>query len=153
MWNHGSRVLDDVRERQVMKDSYKEFRSSISFAPKLHVFRNFHCISSVIIFLLEVIRASTSVMKTCFVPMCKSDRVPKDKVSEWQRLIPRKDKVLTSNHFICEKHFSEEFIRPEVNTELYSVSTIFDHQVFNLIKYCSETVHCDRDDVVNYRIF
>jgi hypothetical protein len=63
-------------------------------------------------------------------------RVPKDKVSEWQRLIPRKDKVLTSNHFTCEKHFSEEFIRREVNTELYSVSTIFDHQVFNLIKYC-----------------
>jgi hypothetical protein len=52
-------------------------------------------------------------MKTCFVPMCKSGyisqkniekvslfRVPQDKVSEWQRLIPRKDKVLTSNHFI-----------------------------------------------------
>jgi hypothetical protein len=87
-------------------------------------------------------------MKTCFVPMCKSGyisqknienvslfRVPQDKVSEWQRLIPRKDKVLTSNHFICEKHFSEELIRREVNTELYSVSTIFD-QVFNLIKYC-----------------
>jgi hypothetical protein len=88
-------------------------------------------------------------MQTCFVPMCKSGyirqksiekvsllRVPKDKVSEWQRLIPRKDKVLTSNHFICEKHFSEEFIRREVNTELYSVSTIFDHQDFNLINYC-----------------
>jgi hypothetical protein len=82
MLNHGMRVLDGVRERQVMKDSYKESRSSISFAPKLHLSRNFHCISLVIIFVLEVIQIATSVMKTCFVPMCKSGYISQKNIKK-----------------------------------------------------------------------
>jgi hypothetical protein len=71
--------------------------------------------------------------RTCFVPNCKSGycsekfkvsvfRVPKEKVNEWKKIIPRKDKNLTENDFICQKHFQIEFIIREVKTETYSVS-------------------------------
>jgi hypothetical protein len=34
--------------------------------------------------------------------------------------------------------------------KLLKIGTIV---LLSMLKYCSETVHCDRDDVVNYRIF
>lgn len=71
--------------------------------------------------------------RKCFVPRCNSGydscpdkvslfSVPKDKVNEWQAIIPRSDRKLRTRDCVCEKHFLEEFIIREVITETYSVS-------------------------------
>lgn len=46
---------------------------------------------------------------------------PKGELLKWQKLIPRKDKALTHNHFICEKHFQKKLIIRELKSDVFSV--------------------------------
>ncbi|KAJ8913020.1 hypothetical protein NQ315_002035 [Exocentrus adspersus] len=89
----------------------------------------------------------SGTMKCCFVPGCKSGyksskgikasifSAPKNLeiLEKWRRAIPRGDKVLSEQHFVCELHFhSEDVIRykeivlPDGNITLYKENeTIF----------------------------
>lgn len=70
--------------------------------------------------------------KTCCVPMCNSGymscnekvsifRIPERKLEEWQRRIPRNDRQLTKQDFVCEKHFSQQFVIREIKNDLWTV--------------------------------
>lgn len=59
-------------------------------------------------------------MPGCFVPGCKSGyvkgdgrhlfRPPKSCLGEWNKAIPRSDRVLRENDCVCDIHFSNEML-------------------------------------------
>jgi hypothetical protein len=72
--------------------------------------------------------------RKCVVPGCKSGYkseknqlsvffIPKAKLEEWQKRIPRNDRNLTEKDVVCEKHFMPEYVIREIKTPEYSVST------------------------------
>lgn len=71
--------------------------------------------------------------RKCCVPKCTSGydkckekfslfAIPKDALKEYNRAIPRKDKILTEKDHVCEKHFTPECIIRELKTDCYTVS-------------------------------
>ncbi|KAJ3656494.1 hypothetical protein Zmor_015567 [Zophobas morio] len=95
--------------------------------------------------------------RKCVVPNCSSGykgnpekvsvfRVPKDRLLEWQRAIPRKDRQLTVNDVVCAKHFNREDIVTEVTTESIenkhqqSIEILFDRLISeNILKLPSKS--------------
>lgn len=71
--------------------------------------------------------------RRCVVPNCTSGydsnkekislfKIPLNKLDEWTRAIPRKDRPLTVRDSVCAKHFTENDIITELKTNEYSVS-------------------------------
>lgn len=74
--------------------------------------------------------------RKCCVPRCNTGynsnkekislfKIPVNKLEEWSRTIPRKDRKLTTRDHVCVKHFKDDEIITEIKTDAYSVSLYY----------------------------
>lgn len=84
--------------------------------------------------------------RRCRVPMCKSGyykssenislfSVPRNCLSEWNRVIPRKDRPLTIKDSVFERHFNASEIIREVKTDCYNIMS---SQMIDFLLSCEE---------------